>query len=630
MTDPRFGDHLQQVWDAVLQGEALPAEEDLRLGETIQTLVSRDHVPPPDPAFVAQVREELTGTATAVAPPPSADRSMPNGHAALPIPLLPTGVPMPRPRWARSRWVLAQLATAALLIVTLEGSYFAFGPGWPRRPDDPALLIPALSATPLAETEVTTETLLDVSSNLLPDKRAIFALKRLTLQPGPNVMTILPVIGLVFLVMQSGELVATANDVEHHLGAGETFATTAREQPVDLRATGGEEAVALLVYLQSDADVPFPRDAVAHALEVLSAESVEAMPNGVGRITLDKLTLAPASEPSPLVVGPLERFAVGEGRATIAAESEQLPYQWTSGAEQSKVAGVRLPTFAPGTRLSLRNPEQRPLVLYRLGLRPRTDLVAAPVPTVGEPSVTLEAAPTETLIDTTLAALPAGRNRVAVDRWRLQPSPSQVRLPAYEGLVLLGVVTGEVTVTVNGSERRLAAGDVLDVTNQEFLFRASGSAEAIAYAVYVTPSLNLDHQVGQAVARLWLDGDHLVHAMDFVISSSADDLPGGSARLLLERLTLPPRTALPPTEAGPLVWTQVGSGELWLTLEGERLPYRWASGEERRFHQFGRVPLPFLAPGTKITMRNAGNEPLVLYRLTLAPGDGAEGDAAAP
>jgi hypothetical protein len=54
-----------------------------------------------------------------------------------------------------------------------------------------------------------------------------------------------------------------------------------------------------------------------------------------------------------------------------------------------------------------------------------------------------------------------------------------------------------------------------------------------------------------------------------------------------------------------------------MTLEGERLPFRWKSGAERTF-RYGQY-LPALQPGTRMTLRNAADDPLVLYRLTLTP-----------
>ena len=119
--------------------------------------------------------------------------------------------------------------------------------------------------------------------------------------------------------------------------------------------------------------------------------------------------------------------------------------------------------------------------------------------------------------------------------------------------------------------------------------------------------------------------DPIAHTVDFLISSSADALPGGSARLVLERLMLPPGSALPAQEASPLVWNEIGEGAVGLTLEGEQLPFRWKSGAERTFR--GGQYLPVVQPGTRMTLRNAIDTPLVLYRLTITP-SGAGGAAA--
>jgi hypothetical protein len=63
-------------------------------------------------------------------------------------------------------------------------------------------------------------------------------------------------------------------------------------------------------------------------------------------------------------------------------------------------------------------------------------------------------------------------------------------------------------------------------------------------------------------------------------------------------------------------------------LEGERLPFRWKSGTER---SFGVAQIPPVFPaGTLVTLRNADDDPLVLYRLTLTPSGAAGPPAATP
>jgi hypothetical protein len=229
---------------------------------------------------------------------------------------------------------------------------------------------------------------------------------------------------------------------------------------------------------------------------------------------------------------------------------------------------------------------------------------------------------TETLVDTAVSSLPLERLRVAVDRWTLQPSPSAVTLPAHEGVVMLTADVGEITVTVDGTDHQLAAGESLDVTNAEFAFRSSGTDQAIAYLVYASPQFSAEF--GHAADQIWLSGDPLLHTHDVVISTVADAFPTGPGRLVLERLTLPPGSALPPETATPWVWTRVGAGVLGLTLEGERLPSDWKSGTEREFLPHFQNLLPAVAPGTTMVMRNTGDDSLVLYRLTVTPSGAGE------
>jgi hypothetical protein len=256
-------------------------------------------------------------------------------------------------------------------------------------------------------------------------------------------------------------------------------------------------------------------------------------------------------------------------------------------------------------------------LVFGSGRLDRQGLVPLRIPAVsGSPAASAHVS-SDTLLDTSVSDLPMGRLRVAVDRWTLQPSPSAVTLPAHEGAVVLTVDEGEVTVTVGGADHQLASGEALDVTNEEFAFHDSGTAEAIAYVVYAIPQFTAE--VGYGAHRIWLSGDPLLHTHDVVISTAAETVPAGSARLVLERLTLPPGSALPPQVASPWVWTRAEAGTLGLTLEGEHLPSGWDSGTEREFPPFFQNLLPAVAPGTTMVMRNAGDDPLVLYRLTLAP-----------
>jgi hypothetical protein len=151
---------------------------------------------------------------------------------------------------------------------------------------------------------------------------------------------------------------------------------------------------------------------------------------------------------------------------------------------------------------------------------------------------------TETLLDATTEALPTGHAVVAVDRWQLQPSATALTLPPLGGTVILTVTSGELTATAGGTDHRLAVGETFTAGDEEVAFRVAGSDEVTMFVVYAI--------AGFADTGFW-DTDPIAHRVDFLISTSVDALPGGSARLVLERLTLPPGSALPQEAVRPLV-----------------------------------------------------------------------------
>jgi hypothetical protein len=104
-------------------------------------------------------------------------------------------------------------------------------------------------------------------------------------------------------------------------------------------------------------------------------------------------------------------------------------------------------------------------------------------------------------------------------------------------------------------------------------------------------------------------------------TESTEALPAGSSRVVFERLTLPPGTALPPMTAQEKDWFGVVAGRLGLTLDDARLPAGWRSGVERELGPADQMPR--LVPGTRMVLRNIGDEPVVLLRLTVLPLEGS-------
>ena len=115
-----------------------------------------------------------------------------------------------------------------------------------------------------------------------------------------------------------------------------------------------------------------------------------------------------------------------------------------------------------------------------------------------------------------------------------------------------------------------------------------------------------------------------------IVITDATTFAGGTGHMTLERLTLPPGAVLAPYAQPAFRWVGLVTGRLGVTLEGERLPFRWDSGEERTYGV--SQSLPVIAPGTEVTLRNAEDVPMVLYRLTIEPSsaEGAPGATPAP
>ena len=114
------------------------------LARTARLVRARDDAPSADPAFADRLLGEILADAERRPKAPIQLSPRPP-HRRGPEDLwspLHSGV------WSRSRWAMAQLATAALLAVTLISSFLAFGPGRHQRPAWPRAYVPAESPAP--------------------------------------------------------------------------------------------------------------------------------------------------------------------------------------------------------------------------------------------------------------------------------------------------------------------------------------------------------------------------------------------------------------------------------------------------------------------------------------------------
>jgi len=120
------------------------------------------------------------------------------------------------------------------------------------------------------------------------------------------------------------------------------------------------------------------------------------------------------------------------------------------------------------------------------------------------------------------------------------------------------------------------------------------------------------------------------HRYEWLIEVVIYELPGGSGRLILEQLSLPAGRDLPPLTASPWVWFEVGEGPLGLTLEGDELAVGWTAKDERMVRVGSLTLSPQISAGTYMTLRNAGDDPLVLYPMTLTLSEPGTSGAGTP
>ena len=116
-----------RLWDALATGTLPdPTGLDPALVETIRQLHALGAHARPDPRFAHDLEEVLMQTMPigSAVPLPLGLTLTTVSNGARPVSSLP-GSPLPRP--ARSRLFLAQLATAALVLLTLLSSFVVFG-----------------------------------------------------------------------------------------------------------------------------------------------------------------------------------------------------------------------------------------------------------------------------------------------------------------------------------------------------------------------------------------------------------------------------------------------------------------------------------------------------------------------
>jgi mannose-6-phosphate isomerase-like protein (cupin superfamily) len=215
----------------------------------------------------------------------------------------------------------------------------------------------------------------------------------------------------------------------------------------------------------------------------------------------------------------------------------------------------------------------------------------------------------ETLLDTTIEVegAPGAWVPFGVERWTFPSGPAALRVPPIAGPQWVVVDGGNLVAAVDGTEQTLEPGDSLVVeAGRELVVRNAGAGEAAIYRSVATTGFVFEDFDPRVISRR--------PVLDTLATLA---LPTGATRVVFKRLTMSPGGALPPQATGEFEWFGVVEGRLGLTLAGDKLPAGWWAGAEQEVGAFEQWPR--LVPGTELTLRNLGEEPLVLLHLTVVP-----------
>jgi hypothetical protein len=413
-------DALDRHWDALLRGETTPATADL--DADLATLVARLHAagsatptlfPDPDQAWreLRQVSTPAPVSGSDGEPTPPA-WPYPNGHVLAD--LFPRQSETSPPR-RRGRWVLTQLATAALLLLTLAAGFAAIRQRPPEAPDEgrwvPALVRTVETApggivdTPLVETSFSPEE--------LPHGEKEATYYRLTIPPGAS----LPYLGGSFCkcssehisagvgaeVVQAGEYTLRleaplrvqregsdrpSEEIpagrEVTLAAGDAVIYPDYAAPGEIRNTGNEPVTLIGVAIIATEELgtplpPLPPDVRATLLTYASARDWEVLAPGPINVALRRMTLQPEASIGPYAPVGLQAMQVESG----AIARNFLPAGETTprGIPLTHMAGTTLPFLRPsGAREILVSTGKEPAEMLVLIIEPAISSVQSLAP----------------------------------------------------------------------------------------------------------------------------------------------------------------------------------------------------------------------------------------------------------
>jgi hypothetical protein len=257
-------------------------------------------------------------------------------------------------------------------------------------------------------------------------------------------------------------------------------------------------------------------------------------------------------------------------------------------------------------------------------LRPPNAAWLPIVPAISRTPEVLSGIVIETLIDIPDASLPAGPVQLYAGYTELPPGMSQ-SLGNQFGTSAYYIEQGSVKIRHADEEKVVHTGEQW-ISAQEGDWGLENVGDDMARVIEA--DVNDALRTSSVEANYHSKFSETEGYADIFVIQAASTLPSDGGRLTLERIMLPPGTAMEPYAKQEFQWLGVAQGRVGVTLVGERLPFRWDSGEERSFGLYKSPPA--IQAGTEVTLRSVGNAPLVLYRLTIVPNDAEDAAAATP
>jgi mannose-6-phosphate isomerase-like protein (cupin superfamily) len=665
--DPR-ADAIGEYWNALLLGmPGAPAGElDPAFIETIDRLRALDDACPPDPSFVTELEQAIMGTsdastwleATILFPRLAVT---PNGHGgALPL-------AQPRPHLDPRRQWLGSFATAALVLLTLIGSFIAFrGPLHFVNHEQQPAIIPAIDGTPEATLPpgVTEDTVLfQQVLDEIPDGADWVGFERTTLGSGASMAQGTSSdggVGPYLYRVEDGSVIGRADSPFEVKRAGNAApAKVAGDTDVVLQ-TGDVAFVppGVASHFRNDNQAPATiLDTGVSTTGVGSriANGVEVPGWSKGNVLafaapIDAWPVAPPPAPAELAV---HRLALDPGASLpdepatglklVGVESGTLTINWAKRSDPTVQTGTHEVDASNWMDINnanyfakeLRNNGSQPLELLIMTVNPLEPgaeqmAIEAPQEPANLPKDTI-------LLQGTFDEVPSDASWAGLERATLQPGairPLGKHENEGEGPMLYRVESGELTITADGPVTVTRAGEKTSTTippGTDVVLRADDQGFTPSGVTSRwhnegrTPVVVLDAAVTTYGAGPGSGGQD-PNDVDLVelIEQWPINAPATPVTMAVHQQTLAPRDRIVPSHYRGLAGFYVEGGPIHV-IDDDRSgsqpqTFDVPAGNGRVFGGSGYTSVP-----TSWTLENAGGDPVSLFFLTITDANPLEG-----